>query len=79
MWDGIETMNASVWGVWGGEAHCVGELWDPGALQVEEQVLSRTAMLARAGLIMVTFSSWIVSVRTSFLSLYGFRSGTGTD
>ena len=27
-------------GVWGGEAHCVGELWDPGALQVEEQVLS---------------------------------------
>ena len=62
-----------------GEAHCVGGLWDPRALQMEGYV-SGLVVLARAGLIMVIFWSWLVNARTSFSTVripfwnrHGFR------
>ena len=58
--------GTSPWRVWGGEAQCVGELWDPCPLEVEEHV--HTLKQARAGLAMVTLLSWMVNARTSFFT-----------
>ena len=49
----------------GCEAHRFGELWDPGAFQMEGQVQAMRE--TRAGLAMVMSLSWMANARTSFV------------
>ena len=58
------TLNELLFGERGGsKTHCFGELWDPGALQMEGRVPS--VMKTRAGLATVTFLSWLANARMS--------------